>query len=228
MRPACALLALTVLALECAEGGERAQLLPPTIPRVRDALDWGWPGGSSSLCGPCVVSEQVRLEDRVRASFFAVPLPQTCSGGVTSASDPLGPGFAAWMCLLRGRPDLHGDLITRSHSWSLPKRFKCFPSLNRQQPGRLPPRFVRDPQVPEGLRLTRDPPSLHPPSGRPHPTPCPWRNPLLLLAACRGSESSAAPDAPGLRRCALAREPAWSSGAEDSGNHAVEASLGLF
>lgn len=164
---------------------------------------------------------------------FAPPSSLSPSHRLALGESPLPPtlwgqGSQPWMCLLRGLPDLHGDLITRSHSWSLPKRFKCFPSLNRQQPGRLPPRFVRDPQVPEGLRLTRDPPSLHPPCGRRHPTPCPWRNPLLLLAACRGSESSAAPDAPGLRRCALAREPAWSSGAEDSGNHAVEASLGLF
>lgn len=38
-------LSCTVLALKCAEGGERAQLLPPTTPRVRDAPGLGWPGG---------------------------------------------------------------------------------------------------------------------------------------------------------------------------------------
>lgn len=123
-------LSCTVLALKCAEGDERAQLLPPTTPRVRDATDWGWLGESSSLRGPCVVLESIRLEARVRTSFFAVPLPQACSGNhlfLRPWPDPFrGQGLQPWMCLPRGLPDLHGDLITRSHSWSLPKRFSAF------------------------------------------------------------------------------------------------------
>lgn len=84
--------------LSAPEGGERAQL-PPTSPRVRDATGrLGWPGGSSSLRGPCVGLESIRLRLAFRTSFCAVPLPQACSE-TTSASDladsSSGPGFAA-------------------------------------------------------------------------------------------------------------------------------------
>lgn len=120
----------TVLALKRAQGGERTQLLPPTTPRVRGAPRWGWPGGSSSLRVLCVVLESICLEDCGRASFFAVPLPLACSGShlcLRLWPDPLrGQGSQPWMCRPHGLPDLHGDLITRSHSWSLPKRFSAF------------------------------------------------------------------------------------------------------
>lgn len=112
--------------------------------------------------------------------------------GNTSASDPgwtpiWGQALQPWMCRPRGLSDLHGDLITRSHSWSLPKRFSAFRPQTANRQSSFPPRFVNNLRGPEG-------PSPYPGSTFPvsfclllHPTPCLWRNPLLL-AACRGLE----------------------------------------
>lgn len=112
--------------------------------------------------------------------------------GNTSASDPgwtpiWGQALQPWMCRPRDLSDLHGDLITRSHSWSLPKRFSAFRPQTANRQSSFPPRFVNNLRGPEG-------PSPYPGSTFPvsfclllHPTPCLWRNPLLL-AACRGSE----------------------------------------
>lgn len=161
------------------------------------------------------------------SAFFAVPLPRACSGKHLSLRpwlDPIwGQASQPRMCRPRGLSDLHGDLITRSHSWSLPKRFSAFRPQTANRRSGFPPRFVNNPRCPEG-------PSPYPGSTfpvsfclLPHPTPCLWRNPFSSLPVGVRSDSTE-PEALLL----TGPQAAWSAEADESENHAIEANLGLF
>lgn len=179
------LLSYMVLDHGCAEGCD-SRRLPPTPRWVKDALGWGWPGESPELCGSrsgSLLSEGLRSPP----PSSQPPLSQACSGKHLSLRfwlDPIwGQASQPWMCRPRGLSDLHGDLITRSHSWSLPKRFSAFRPQTANRQSSFPPRFVNNLRGPEGP--SPYPGSTYPVSFclLPHPTLCLWRNPLLL--SCR-------------------------------------------
>lgn len=164
--------------------------LPPTPRWVRDALGWGWPGESPELCGSrsgSLLSEGLRSPP----PSSQPPLSQACSGKHLSLRpwlDPIwGQASQPWMCRPRGLSDLHGDLITRSHSWSLPKRFSAFRPQTANRQSSFPPRFVNNLRGPEGP--SPYPGSTYPVSFAYFLTPHPaFGGTPFSSAACKGSE----------------------------------------